>query len=286
MTKGKKYGVEGGTVVLTGLAVWYFWPQIASGFGWGSGSGGNPNGSSDPNANKPNDNNGSGAGGKGNGSNANTAGDEDNSNVVDDVIVYKEIKGVPMSIDTFASVYKGLFYSLSQGTGILPEVAFSQAIAESSDSNGNFGKGITAVNANNYFGIQADPSWNGEVYVATDSAGTPGVHWRAYASPEDSIKDYYKFMQDNGYADAAKGSNSASDQIDAIAARGYAGRGNTTYANFLKQIVPRAKNILALSQDTYQSSKSDVGSWLGVALAVGIGVTLLGGESFIKVSKK
>ena len=159
-------------------------------------------------------------------------------------------------IADFASRYKGLFYKRRKDTAILPEVAFAQAIAESSDSDGNFGKGLAAIKANNFFGIQADASWKGDVFIATDSAGTPGVHWRSYKTAEDSINDYYDFISSNSNYKIDLTTNTSDKQIDAIASGGYGGSDTAHYATFLKSISPRAKRILSDVDDKYHDYKS------------------------------
>ena len=155
--------------------------------------------------------------------------------------------GVTDNPSDFIASYKGLFKRLSDSTGILPEVAFSQALAEAGDSSGKW-PGLTVANANNFFGIKAGSDWTGDVYIATDADGTPLQYFRKYDTPEDSIIDYYSWMVKNGYAAAAAGQD-ANGQIDAIAARGYAAAPG--YSAFLKSILPRSQKLMSLVPDNY-----------------------------------
>ena len=100
-----------------------------------------------------------------------------------------------MSAETeaFISKYGPDVIDAVKGTGIFPSVAMAQMILESS-----WGKGITAIQANNFFGIKADPAWTGEKKsFFTPKDGQPVNYFRVYASPEDSIKDHDSFLQLN-----------------------------------------------------------------------------------------
>lgn len=55
-----------------------------------------------------------------------------------------------------------------------------------------WGNSEIAKNANNYFGIEADASWGGDTYTATD-----GTKYRKYASVLASFLDYGAFLRKN-----------------------------------------------------------------------------------------
>jgi len=144
------------------------------------------------------------------------------------------VSGPPMSRTDFIAKYLQAAIKAQKITNVFPETMFAQAIAESADSSGKFGNGDAAKNANNYFGIHADSSWSGDTYQAMD--GGVYVPFRSYPSIEDSIVDYYNFLESNSrYSEALK-ANTVKDQINAIAAAGYAESPN--YASSLVSLVP------------------------------------------------
>lgn len=211
---------------------------------------------------------------------------KNNNEIFLDILNAGRVNGVTDSLEDFTSAYKGLILARAQETGILPEIVITQAIAESSDSNGNFGQGLTVKHGNNFFGIKAGSDWRGNTYVAQDSDGTPNQYFRAYNTPEESINDYFDWMTKNGYTAAvnAVGQSSASDQVDAIAARGYAA--SPQYSQFLKSILPQAKIVFDNSADTYNpaqgSPQANMGGYGG---AVGV-VVVLGLIGALVVSKR
>lgn len=189
----------------------------------------------------------------------------------------------------FVSRYKGLFYKRAKDTAIFPEVALAQMYVEASDGQGNFGKGILALNANNYFGIKADANWRGDVYIATDSAGNAGQHWRQYASPEDSINDYYDFMtHDPNPYNIDLTMDTTDKQIDAIARGGYAG-GAPGYPALLKAVVPHMHKVLTDVDDNYHDYKGVVTEsvgWIGGILFTGMILTMMSGRKVFHHAKK
>ena len=71
--------------------------------------------------------------------------------------------------DAFIAKYSQDVIDAVCGTGIFPSVAMAQMIIESANSQGQAGQGITAVKANNFFGIKASSAWTGQ----TMSFNTP-----------------------------------------------------------------------------------------------------------------
>jgi hypothetical protein len=191
------------------------------------------------------------------------------------------------AVEDFAARYKGLFYQRQKDTSILPEVALAQAIVESANSQGDFGKGVTALNANNYFGIKADQSWKGDIYYV-DADGQSHVGFRQYASPEDSINDYYDFLSSNANYKIDLTTNTAEKQIDAIAAGGYAS--GSGYANLLKQVAARARKILLDVDDKYhkdiKSRAMAIAPYVGGIFVLGAVVTLMKDQKVFRPAKK
>jgi len=130
------------------------------------------------------------------------------------------------------------------GSGIFPEVAISQAIVESANSQGVPYKSSLAVKYNNFFGIKADKSWKGRaVRLKTDEYFDPKVKttivdgFRVYDSYKDSVADYVKFLKENArYRNAGVFSaKTPEEQIDAIKKAGYATA--PSYAQTIKSII-------------------------------------------------
>jgi flagellum-specific peptidoglycan hydrolase FlgJ len=100
-----------------------------------------------------------------------------------------------MSIETdnFINKYGPCIQDAVKCTNIFPSVAMAQMILESS-----WGKGITAIKANNFFGIKADIHWEGKkMAFSTPRDGQPVNYFRVYDSVEDSIKDHDDFLIQN-----------------------------------------------------------------------------------------
>lgn len=128
------------------------------------------------------------------------------------------------------------------GNGLTPELMVVQAILESTGKvNGVWvpGGSKLAREANNFWGIKADPSWKGATYMAVDTGeGGNAVPWRKYATPVEAAADYVKFMQTNRYA-GVRAAKTPYDQFDAIGKTGYASSAN--YSKTLRQIYDALK---------------------------------------------
>lgn len=150
--------------------------------------------------------------------------------------------------EAFIAKYANDVIESVTGTGIFPSVKMAQMIVESADRNGRPGMGITALRANNFFGIKADKSWTGpKMSFNTPNDGKPVSYFRVYNSPKDSLIDHSKFLIANQrYSKAGVFSaKTPEEQIDAIAAAGYAEGKN--YATTLKAIV-NAYNLKQLDK--------------------------------------
>lgn len=160
-------------------------------------------------------------------------------------------------IDKFGS----FIHKEVKGTGILAGTLISQAILESSgkDSSGNWRVGGSTLsrNANNYFGIKARNGWKGKTYnidtreVVNNKDIIVNADFRAYNSVKDSIKDYIKFLQENGrYAKAGVfKAKTVSEQAKRLKQAGYATA--TNYADTVTKVYESVKPEVKLSYDKH-----------------------------------
>ena len=136
--------------------------------------------------------------------------------------------------EAFIEKYKWDVIEATRGTGIFPSVKMAQMIIESADSAGRSGKGITAVQAKNFFGIKADPSWKGpKMAFNTPKDASKVNYFRVYETPKDSIADHTLFLKKNSRYERAGvfSAKTPEDQVRAIASAGYAE--SPTYAQGL-----------------------------------------------------
>lgn len=143
---------------------------------------------------------------------------------------------------------------VTAGTGILPEIALSQAIIESSTkaSDGNFYPGTSklATDGNNLFGIKADKNWKGDFITLPTKEFKDGkwvqtsAKFRKYPSIEDSFKDYVKFLQTNPRYKAAGvfSAKTYQEQAKALQKAGYATDPN--YSNLLTGVINSFKKYI------------------------------------------
>lgn len=122
-----------------------------------------------------------------------------------------------------------------EGMGMNPLVLVAQAALET-------GWGKHVPSGNNYYGIKAGRSWQGEVQNLDSPEFENGVMvtrnsaFRAYSSVLESMKDYVSFIQGNErYSKAAAKSFDPDAYFEEIQKAGYAT--DPQYANKLKDIV-------------------------------------------------
>ncbi len=123
----------------------------------------------------------------------------------------------------FLDKYHNDIINATKGTGLFPSVKMAQMIIESS-----WGNGITAKQANNFFGIKADAGWKGEKkQFNTPKDGKPVNYFRVYKTPLESIKDHTAFLKNNSrYPKAGVfTATTPEEQITRIAKAGYAESG-------------------------------------------------------------
>lgn len=152
-----------------------------------------------------------------------------------------------MTRQEFAAKYYADVVKATQGTGILPETALSQMILESDAGNSQLSR-----EANNFFGIKASSSWDGEVYyIKTKEYNKDGsIYWetaafRKYPSVLDSIKGYVQFLQQNPrYAKAGVfNAKTVADQAAALKAAGYAT--DVNYIGLMTAVASQIKNVIS-----------------------------------------
>jgi hypothetical protein len=109
------------------------------------------------------------------------------------------------SVESFVDTYGEFAYRASINTGVPYEFTLAQAMVES-----GYGQSGLTTEANNFFGIKAGSSWDGEVYVVetreVDSSGREywvDAAFRKYSSPEDSFRDHDIFLRENQRYSAA-----------------------------------------------------------------------------------
>lgn len=147
----------------------------------------------------------------------------------------------------FVKKYTPIAESLTAGTGIFPQTLLAMAIVESSGNiNGKYlvGANASARYANNYFGIKASPAWKGKVIrLNTPKDATKTSLFRSYASVNDSMQDYVRFLKQNKRYDNAGVFDAANyaEQIIRIAKAGYAE--SPTYASIVSNVADRV-NVL------------------------------------------
>ncbi len=111
------------------------------------------------------------------------------------------------------------------GTGfVLPSVCIGQAALET-----GWGKSAIMTKANAFFGIKATESWKGKIYDSATQECYNGIDYeditdafRAYDTPEDSIKDYYNLITRSARYAAAVNVTDVRTAITAIKNGGYA----------------------------------------------------------------
>lgn len=125
--------------------------------------------------------------------------------------------------------------------GIYPSITIAQAILES-----GWGQSELSVQANNFFGIKADPGWQGAC-VNMDTLEHYNSHttasFRKYSSFNDSITDHGAFLHSNRryLQNGVFSSAYYGEQAEALEKAGYSTKkdeiGNLIYADQLIEII-------------------------------------------------
>lgn len=157
----------------------------------------------------------------------------------------------------FARLYKQMAMNAVKGTSVLPETLLTQAILESGS-----GTSDGAKKYGNFFGIKADPSWTGKKVLMDTVEYKNGkkVHtksyFRVYDNPEDSFKDYVKFLQENPRYKTALTKTNYKDQLSGIAKAGYATDPKYTkktleISNYVNQGLNNGKPVVTSKKQIY-----------------------------------
>jgi peptidoglycan hydrolase FlgJ len=166
-----------------------------------------------------------------------------------------------------------------KGSGLYVGTLLSQAILESSGNyNGQWqvGGSTLAREANNYFGIKASPSWNGDTYTIQtkeyDSNGNPYMttaDFRKYDNIGESFKDYVSFLVNNPRYKAAGvfSAKNVQEQAAALQKAGYST--SPSYATTVTSIYDKAKNLIT------ENPKTAIGLTGGLLITFSIGMFLL-----------
>lgn len=154
----------------------------------------------------------------------------------------------------FIAKYKNDVIQETLGTGIFPSVKMAQMIVESADRNGEAGKGVTFIKANNAFGIKDSKAWKGKTMsFSTPKDGQPVNLFRVYPTIKDSIADHSKFLTDNKRYAKALTAKSPEQQLIEIEKAGYAEAAG--YASKMAVII-KNYNLEALDKESAEFDTS------------------------------
>ena len=173
------------------------------------------------------------------------------------------------------------------GTGVFPAVALARAIVETSDGRGNYATKDLHRVANNFFGITAQPGYNGKKILVKTWEGKkiatqPGEKFigekngrfeymrffRAYNTPADSFKDFVALIKTKRYK-AALNAPDAITQAAMISEAGYATAPNAK--DLFVKLTKEAQSVLSKFVDVVKSNPvkfSSVALLLSVALVL------------------
>ena len=191
--------------------------------------------------------------------------------------------------EEFVKKYSHYVNAITKGTGLLTGTVLGQAILESSGNYKTGGKWLVggsqlSQEANNYFGIKADPSWKGKVYNISTREVLNGKNvyqkdnFRKYNSVEDSIKDHLDFLLTNSrYKNAGVfDAKTVAEQAEAIKRAGYATDPN--YANAVTQVYDSIKNSISKTIAVIKSNP--------IPTAIITAAIIFGGYILFKTLKK
>jgi flagellum-specific peptidoglycan hydrolase FlgJ len=175
-------------------------------------------------------------------------------------------KGKTYTRSEFVDEFGAFIHKEIKGTGILAGTLIAQAILESSgkDSSGNWKVGGSKLSreAKNYFGIKASNGWKGKIYnidtgeVYNGKEVVVNANFRAYNSVKDSIRDYVKFLQENGrYAKAGVfKAKTVEEQAKRLKQAGYATA--SAYADTVNKVYLSVKDKVDNSYKKYKQVKT------------------------------
>lgn len=145
-----------------------------------------------------------------------------------------------------------LAFKVAKNTNVHPQTLLALSYYES-------GRGLSelAKKYNNYFGIKAGNEWKGKKvnFLSDETTGARRSDFRVYASPEDSFKDFVKFLNTYSRYKPALTALNWQEQIIRLAASGYAGNPTWKQAatkqdliKILNRVKPALKSLGAPAQ--------------------------------------
>ncbi|MNI20182.1 Peptidoglycan hydrolase FlgJ [compost metagenome] len=150
--------------------------------------------------------------------------------------------------EEFYKKWSGVAQEESRKSGIPTSIILAQGMLESKSGKGSYLSDLSK-NANNFFGIKADKSWEGKSYSISSNEWIGGKlvpkisAFRSYSDASESWRDHTKFLIDNPrYAKAGVFSSTDPATVAmALQNAGYAGE-SKTYATQLMSII-RGSNL-------------------------------------------
>lgn len=148
-------------------------------------------------------------------------------------------------MNAFIAQYGAAAHNAAAGTTIFPQTILSAAALESGYGESNLSKKY-----NNFFGIKAGPEWTGKFVTLQTKEQDPNgkvsvinARFRFYNSPEESFRNYVKFISGPRYVRAGVlNATSPVDQFAKIKAAGYAT--DVKYVSKLTEIFSSVKTWL------------------------------------------
>ena len=144
-----------------------------------------------------------------------------------------------LSKKEFYDKYLPIVKDSVQGTGLFPETVVAQMAIES----GWGGSGLTTKH-NNFFGVKSHGKDGGVNMQTEEEVDGKRVgqksNFRTYASAEDSVKDYVKFIQKNPRYKKVLSAKTPEAQAEAMGNSGYST--SSTYGNSIKSTINANKD--------------------------------------------
>ncbi len=164
----------------------------------------------------------------------------------------------PASPEAFVRNLRPHADAAAHALGVDPEFLIAQAALETGWGQTMIRDG-TGANSYNFFGIKADPSWNGAKAATGTLELRDGVmrrenaQFRAYANPADSFNDYVAFLQSNPrYSKALDAAGDGAAYVRELQRAGYAT--DPAYASKIMQIVesePFRQTVTKIKNETF-----------------------------------
>lgn len=195
--------------------------------------------------------------------------------------------GKTFTRDEFVKKYTPFVTQITKGTGLLPGTVLAQGILESSGNWNTGGQWLVggsqlSQEANNFFGIKADPSWKGRVYNINTGEYTPSgqaytvnAGFRAYDSVEDSIRDHANFLMTNSRYKTAGvfDAKTVADQAAAIKKAGYATAPD--YASVVTGVFNQIQGLMSTAKTYVKKNIGFLVISIGALAVAGVGIYII-----------